>query len=116
MSFLQQNITANDATFKQRVEAATVKVAKLVQGEVQSTMTLIQWQKRAELARAVLGVYAYPDGSPIWLDTFLNAVAANPTIGDTTPITETSPTDNDIEFEVTASWDDIAGVSGEDLT
>ena len=113
-NFVDNTETPHATDFRRRVQSASVKVAKLVGGEAQATMTREQWQKRAALANNVLGTQIVGDppvptaGSAIWLDTFANAVAQNPSI------TETS-SDGDIEFEVTASWDDIAGVTGADL-
>ena len=113
MGFAQQYTTAHDAAFRNRVEICVVKVAKQVAGEAQDTRTLIEWRKRGTMAALILSPYSYEGGEAIWLDTFSNAIATNPVIGDTTPTS--SITDNDIEFEANAVFSDISGVTGEDL-
>ena len=99
--------------FRARVELAMVKVATQVQGEPIGTLTARQWTKRATLATNVLSVQTFENGtclpgSQIWLDTFCLAVTTNATI-------TAASTDADIEFQVTAVWDDVAGVTGNDL-
>lgn len=114
-NFVDATVTPNATDFRRRVQQAMVKSASLIAGEAQQSLTLQQWQKRAVLATNILGTHVGSDpsqakaGSEVWLDTFANAVANNPTI------TESS-TDGDIEFTVNSVWDDIAGVTGQDLT
>ena len=119
MGFLEQHNLAIEGTdpdaidFRKRVRQAMHKVATLIQGEVQSTKTLQQWQKRGRLATTVLGVLTDESGatkaaSEVWLDAFALSVTTNATV--------VFDNDANIEFQVTAIWDDIAGVSGQDLT
>ena len=120
MGFLEQHNLAIEGTdpdaidFRKRVRLAVHKAATLIQGEAQATLTLEQWQKRGRLATTVLGVVTDESGntiaaSEVWLDSFALSVTTNATIVSTS-------TDADIEFQVSAVWDDIAGVSGKDLT
>jgi len=81
--------------------------------------TLEQWQKRADLAANILGTQFSGDppvakaGSEIWLDAFALAVAHNPSI---TATTVTSEDDGSVKFTVNSVFDDIARVSGQNLT
>ena len=103
--------------FRHQVQNGMARVAKQVQGEGLSTFTSVQWTKRAELATNVLSIHFVDDGTgktvarpgtEVWLDVFADAVAE---VATATP----TSTDADIEFLITAAWDDIAGVRGRDL-
>jgi hypothetical protein len=100
--FVDSTTTPDAADFRRRVQVAMSKVALSVAGEPQDTMKYDQWLKRGELATNVLR------DSLAWLDAFALATVTNASI------TATS-LDSDIEFQVTAEWDDIAGVTGRDL-
>ena len=98
--------------FRARVQQAMVKVAIDIQGEAPTASPNTD-NKRAALATNVLGVQFAGDppvaksGADIWLDTFTLAVTSNATI-------TSASTDGDIEFQITAVWNDIAGVTGRD--
>ncbi len=120
MSFLAQHnlaiddgVDADASDFRKRVRLAMHKTATQIQGEAQTTLTLEQWQKRGRLATTILGVINDPPGivsaSSLWLDAFALSVTQNAVI------TAVS-LDSDIEFQVAAVWDDIAGVSGQDIS
>lgn len=115
MSFTDQYAVGQDPTFKTKIEVGILKVAGQIQGEGKSTLTQAQWRKRAVLAESVIrggGPVIAVDGTVIvsWVDQFSIVVpSANATI-------TLSSSDADIEFQITASWDDVAGVTGEDLT
>ena len=83
-----------------------------------NALTVRQATKRSQLSAQILTTHDTQSGdtagSKRWLDTFAYTVAANPAIGDI--VLPTQPSDNDVEFEVNASWDDVAGVSGQDLS
>lgn len=112
--FVDGTETPDAEDFRRRVQLLAVKVAKLVAGEAQSTFTLQQWRKRGALAATILGTQVVGDpptaksGSEIWLDSLALATAENATI-------TAASTDNDIEFTITSAWDDLAGVTGQDL-
>ena len=102
-TFTDSFTASNDSIFRGKITACIAKVASTIAGEAKGVNTEIQWRKRGELAADVL---RNPSG---WLDQFAIATpATNATI-------DTSSTDGDIEFQVTAIWDDMAGVTGEDL-
>jgi len=99
--------------FEAQVRVSMARVAKQIQGEAVSTLSTTQWIKRAALAASVLSSSVAVDGTPssgvaIWLPVFMEAVAE---VSTATP----TSTDADIEFLVSATWDDIAGVRGIDL-
>ena len=114
-NFVDGTVTPDAEDFRRKVAIAIIRVAKIIGGENQSSFTLQQWQKRAALSTSVLGVEFTGDpptsqpGIDTWLDTFANGTA------EVASITGAS-SDADIEFTVTAMWDDVAGVSGQDLT
>lgn len=112
--FVDVTETPDATDFRRRVQVAMHKTAVAVQGEAQSALTLQQWQKRAALATTILGTVADADGalvaaSSAWLDAFALGVVTNASI-------TAASTDNDIEFQVAAIWDDVAGITGQDLT
>lgn len=98
--------------FRARVQQAMAKVALDIQGETPSASSAVDL-KRAALAVNVMSVQLVGDppqatsGLDLWLDTFALAVTSNVTITG-------SSTDADIEFQVTAVWNDLAGVTGRD--
>ena len=98
--------------FRSRVQQAMVKVATDIQGEAPTASPATD-NKRAALADNVLGTQVVGEppvgmsGSELWLDTFALAVTSNATI-------TSASSDNDIEFQITAVWNDIAGVTGRD--
>lgn len=114
-NFVDATETPDAEDFRRRVQQAIVKVAGLVAGESIGSLTTKQWDTRASLAATVLGTQFVGDpivpkaGSEIWLDTFANITANNVAI-------TSASTDADIEFTVTSAWDDVAGVTGNDLT
>jgi len=114
VSFTDQYAVGQDPTFKTKVEVGILKVAGQVQGEAMAAMTQAQWRKRASLAQNVIlggGPLIAADGTVIvsWVDQFSIVVpSANATI-------TLASSDADIEFQIAASWDDMAGVTGEDL-
>ena len=118
--FSDQYAMSQDTAFRNDLKIAMAKVALQVQGEAISAgpYTDAQWRKRAALATNVLGVQfdqngvAVP-GIDLWIDSFAFAVAQNATIGDQT--VPWNGLDADMEFQVTAIWDDMAGVTGVDL-
>jgi len=119
MAFIDQHAVGQDAVFKTKIEVAIFKVASLIQGEgiefaPGEFYSGKQWNKRGALAAKVIlggGPVVASDGSVVasWIDLFAIAVPST-----NATITLTSD-DADIEFQVTALWDDMAGVTGEDL-
>jgi len=121
MAFLDQHnlaiddgVDTNAPDFRKRVRLAMHKVATQIQGEAKSSLTLQQWQKRGQLATVILGIFQVSSSSTVaaseaWLDAFALSVTQNATI-------TSASLDSDIEFQVTAIWDDVAGVTGQDLT
>jgi len=113
MAFTDQHAVGQDPTFQTRIEVAILKVASLIQGEVIGANTGKQWDKRARLAEAVAlggGPLVAVDGTVIvsWVAQFSIVVpSTNSTI-------TLASLDADIEFQVTAVWDDMAGVTGRD--
>ena len=93
---------SQDATFKGRIQIAMTQAAISIGGEALGTLKYGQWVKRADLAHDVL---TDPD---LWVQQFTYAVCQN------TDITILS-TDSDLEFMVNSVWDDMAGVTGNDL-
>lgn len=117
--FADQQAMTQDANFRNVVKIAMAKVASQIQGESMGGMTDAQWRKRAALATNVLSAIVDPAGNiktglDIWLESFAYVTAQNATIGDT--VIPWAGLDSDIEFQVTAIWDDVAGVTGVDLT
>lgn len=114
MAFTDQYAVGQNAVFKNQIEVAILKVASLIQGETIGSLTGKQWDKRANLAASVIlggGPVIATDGTVIvsWVDQFGKVVpSTNSTI-------TLASSDNDIEFQVTAVWDDVAGVTGRDL-
>ena len=116
MAFLEQyNLAIADGAdpdapdFRKRVRLAMHKVATMIQGEAQSSLTLQQWQKRGQLATTILGILQNTASttvaaSEVWIDAFALSVTQNATI-------TSASLDSDIEFQVTAIWDDVAGVT-----
>lgn len=97
-------VSLEQIAYEKQVMIAMAKVATQVQGEAQGSLTLQQWQKRATLAVNVV------TDLETWLSRFkLAVVASNASI-------TSSSTDADVEFQVNAIWDDMAGVTGQDLT
>ena len=122
MAYLGYHGVSQDAQFRSMLKIAMAKTALAVQGETQGAFTLEQWGKRAQLATNVLSVTVdasggIQNGVDLWLETFALTVAQNPTIGgEATPYADTAQHDNDLDFQVSAVWDDVAGVTGKDLT
>ena len=113
-AFEDQYAVAQDPGFQTKIEVAILKVASLIQGEGIGGLTGKQWDKRAALARDVIlggGPHVAADGTVVvsWVEQFAIVVPST-----NASITLLSP-DNDIEFQVTAVWDDMAGVTGRDL-
>ncbi len=102
MSLQDQYKLGEPGVFRERCLASAIGVAIAVQGESQAAMTTVQWQKRAVLAD---GVLAHPNTHERRIAL---AVAAD-------GVTDNASTDAAIDARVTALWDDLAGVTGEDL-
>ena len=83
-----------------------------------NALTLTQWQKRNQTAGTILNPVdtqtANLSGVEHYLESFALAVCTNPAIGDLDPQV-TQPSDNDVEFAVGQVYDDISGVTGQDL-
>ena len=109
MAFTDQHAVGQDPTFQTKVEVAILKVASLIQGEAIGVLTGKQWDKRATLAAAVILGGGPVAGGASWVDQFSIVVPST-----NASITLTS-TDADIEFQVTAVWDDMAGITGREL-
>jgi len=101
-SFLESFNFSETSDFRSKIKIAIAKVATDVQGEAKTSLTDIQWSRRGNLATRVL---TRPHE---WILPFSLAVAADVTI-DATSI------DSVIEARIVAVWDDVAGVTGQDL-
>lgn len=111
-NFVDGKITPDAEDFRRKVQIAMVRIAKQVAGKSQKTLTGKQWIKQAALAASILGVLFIngqeKTGSEVWLSPFANGVA------DTPDISKTS-TDAQIEYTINLIFDDLAGVTGQDL-
>lgn len=111
-NFVDATETPDALDFRHRVQIALVRIARQVAGESQGPLTGKQWIKRGHLAATILGTQIIDgmifSGSEVWLDAFANAVAENVVI-------VASSTDGDIEFTVSSVFDDLAGITGNDL-
>lgn len=110
-TFLEVNQWASEPQFQSRVRSAMVKSAIAIVGEPMGSMTLKQTTKRQIMASAIL------NGAAAWFGWSLAvmsnaAVQAAGVTGD--PPTSAAP-DGDIEFTVNSIWDDMSGVTTEDL-
>lgn len=103
MPFSDQYALANDTAFRQRLRLAACKVALAVAGET-PTAKSAKDEKRHALATEVL-----TDGGQSKLDAFAYGAAGYGTLS-------VSSTDGDIEFVVSAIWNDLAGVSGREAS
>lgn len=99
MSYTDQAALAADAQFRDRARVALATAAVQVMGEAQASYTDTQYGKRQALAYQVLQAAA----GGMWLEAFVWATVSN------AAITGVSA-DGDIQFQVNAVWDDIAGV------
>ena len=99
MAYTDQATLAVDATFRDRVRVAVATAAVPIMGEAKDTYSDVKYGKRQSLAYDVLRAAA---SGPL-LEAFVWATVQN------AAITGTSG-DQDIQFQVNASWDDIAGV------
>ena len=103
MAYTDQYDLSQDAIHRKRVQIAMAVAATQIGGEAQASFTVEQWDKRAQLAADVLR-------DPLaWIDKFAIAVGSNAVI-------VVGSTDNDIQFTVDSIWDDMAGVTGRNLT
>lgn len=111
-NFVDGTVTPDAEDFRRKVQIAMVRIAKQIAGEPQASLTGKQWLKRADLAANILGTQFVDGqektGSEVWLDSFANGVAESVAI---TLISN----DGDIEFTVSAIFDDLAGVTGLDI-
>lgn len=122
MAYLSYHTLSQDSQFRNMLKVSMAKQALAVQGETRGSKQPIEWQKRAALAANVLSVHVAPSGTSyvagtdVWLETFALACAQNPTIGGAAvPYADTTQHDNDLDFQVAAVWNDVAGVTGQDL-
>jgi hypothetical protein len=102
MTLETDHALSQDATFRKKIEVAISRQAKAIQGESQGTLRKRQWDKRQSLATRVL------DSPNDWIGVFSLHVASDAAI-------TSSSTDTDIENKVSDVWEDIAGVTGQDL-
>ena len=99
MAFTDQAALADDDTFRLRVRVALATAAVQVMGEDKSNFSDEQYGLRQALAHQVLVAAA----GGMWLEAFIWGTVQNATIIG-------SSLDSDIQFQVNALWDDIAGV------
>lgn len=102
MAYVDQYALAVDATFLHKVQVAVTIAAKDVQGEPIGSRTATHQAKRQQLAR---GIILSPTQ---YTERFGWLVAANPVITG-------ASADGDIQFTVNSVFDDVAGVTDEDL-
>ena len=102
MSFETQYDLSIDAIFLKKIRVAIATVAVLIAGEAVGSNTVEQWAKRGQLAINVL------QNPTKWEAQFSIATVTNAVI-------TSSSTDADIQFQVSAEWDDMAGVTGKNL-
>jgi hypothetical protein len=102
MSATASYTLSQDATFRGKVQVLLAKVAVSVQGEARGSMDPKEWRKRGIHATRVLE-------NPLnWLNQTVFAIVQNDTITG-------SSTDSDIEFMISSTFSDVAGVTGEDI-
>ena len=97
MAFTDQHTLYLDATFRGRVKVALAKIATQIAGEDPTGMKGRKSRKRQALASHILND---PDG---YLDRFALATVTNAAITG-------AATDGDIEFQLSAVFDDFAAV------
>jgi hypothetical protein len=102
MTLETDHALSQDATFRKKVEVAMSRRAKTIQGESQGTLRKRQWDKRQSLATRVL------DNPSAFISVFSLHVASDAAI-------TSSSSDTDIETKIGEVWEDVAGVSGQDL-
>lgn len=102
MTLVQQDATAQDATFRGRVQQSVYRAATQIVGE-DSSATGFSDSKTAK--RHVLGVTVL-SGQRRVLESFFRAVATQ--VGDVAD--PATIIDGDIDTMVDSVWDDIAGV------
>lgn len=103
MGYTEQAALAADQTFRDRLRVAVSVAAVQVMGEDKATYSDVQYGKRQALAFDVLRAA----GGGQWLEAFVWATVQNAAI-------TASSLDSDIQFQVNATWDDIAGVRIDD--
>ena len=103
MGYTEQAALAADQTFRDRVRVALATAAVQVMGEAKETYSDVQYGKRQGLAFDVLRTAA----SGVLLEAFIWAVVANAAITG-------ASTDQDIQFTVNSTWDDLSGVRIDD--
>jgi hypothetical protein len=99
VTYTDQATLAADQTFRDRVRVALATAATQVMGEAQNAYSDEHWGKRQGLAYEVLRAAA----SGMWLEAFVWGTVANAGI-------TAQSTDDNIQFQVNAVWDDLAGV------
>ncbi len=102
MSFTASFVLSQDATFRGRVQIAMAKTALAIGGEALGVLKPLVWIKRQDFVKVVLSAPTE------WTNQFALAVCTNDSI-------TALSTDSDIEFMVSSTWDDLAGVTGNDL-
>lgn len=105
MSYIAVNDLAESASFKTRVKVAIVKAAGYLIHEDATGFTPARRDKRYNLARAVL---SDPNGMAA---QFVWPVVANTTIA----AEGLDAPDSDLDYQVSAIWDAMAGVTAAEL-
>lgn len=103
MAYTDQATLAIDATFRDRVRVALATGAVQIMGEAQDARSDAEYGKRQDLAHQVLTSAA----SGVLLDAFVWATVTNAAITG-------ASNDGDIQFQINAVWDDVAGVRDND--
>ena len=103
MAFADQAALADDAEFRSRVRVALATAASQVMGEDRTGYSDDHFGQRQSLAYQVLTTAA----GGAWLEAFVWGTVQNAAITG-------SSVDSDIQFQVNAMWDDMAGVRGEE--
>lgn len=103
MAYTDQATLADDVTFRTRIRVAIMTAAVQIQGEAKTNLTDAQYGKRQALATAILTT-----GGSNHIDAFAWAVTTNAAITG-------ASSDADIQFTVNSMWDDLSGVTKNDL-
>lgn len=94
-----------DQNLQYRIRAIMIKSALSISGEPIAAMTAIQTLKRQQMAHQILN----GGGN---MNAWSLAVCNNPTVA----AAGLNVVDGDLEFTVNSVWDDMSGVTTEDIT
>lgn len=105
MAYIDQFALAQDANMQKRVAVAVTAAALQIQGEDPTALRPQQYIKRQSLSRSII---LDPTTSKAQKFTWLLVCANSPIVSGTT--------DANLLTAVASIWDDVAGVTAEDLT